>query len=75
MAEAKKMKKTAQVLTLAVASILGLGAISMTSRTLESGKTDRNPVPQKITIYYGDVPVSLTADAFQSAFDPALLIR
>jgi hypothetical protein len=61
------MKKTAQLLTLAVASILGLGAISMT------GKTPRNPERQNITVYYGDVPVSLTADAFQTAFDPAVL--
>jgi len=69
------MKNTAQVLALVVAGIAGLGAISMASRTIEAGQADRDAAPQKITVFYGDVPVSLTADAFQTTFDPAVLAR
>jgi hypothetical protein len=69
------MKRTAQILTLVAASILGLGAISMASRMIATGKIDRISAPQQITISYGDVPVSLTADIFQSPVDLSALVH
>jgi hypothetical protein len=62
------MKSTTLILTLAVASLLSLGGGSTVSRTV-GPKKDAEAVPQKITVMYGDVPVSLSVDTFQMPFD------
>jgi hypothetical protein len=58
------MKNTTLILTLAVASLLGFGGGSTASRTVGPKKAVE-AAPQKITVMYGDVPVSLTVDTFQ----------
>jgi hypothetical protein len=58
------MKNTTLILTLAVASLLSLGGGSTATRTVEPNK-DAAAGPQKITVMYGDVPVSLAVDTFQ----------
>jgi hypothetical protein len=63
MAEENKMKTTKLIPILSVAVLLGLGGVSTTRN---AGST--NPVetpPQKITVIYGDVPVSLDPSSFQ----------
>jgi hypothetical protein len=62
------MKGLALILALAVAIPVGLGTMSRAARTTASEST-----PQKITVLYGDVPVTLSADSFQMPFDPSLL--
>jgi hypothetical protein len=58
------MKTTTLILTLAVASLLSLGGISTSAP-----KKSAEAAPRKITVMYGDVPVSLTVDTFQMPFD------
>jgi hypothetical protein len=66
--EENTMRNTTLILIAAVASLLCLGVILITSRSVRPGKASE-PAPQKITVMYGDVPVSLAADAFQMPFD------
>lgn len=67
------MKRKATILTLAVTMILGFGCVALAAK---AGKAKRNiAAPQQITIYYGDIPVSLTANSFQTSFDLAALAR
>jgi hypothetical protein len=66
------MKNTTLILTLAIASLLSWGGISMASRPVGQKKVAK-ATPQKITVMYGDVPVSLAVDTFQMPFDPAVL--
>jgi hypothetical protein len=54
------MKTTSLILTLAVASLLSLGGIST-----RGPKMVEDFAPRKITVIYGDVPVSLAVDTFQ----------
>ena len=61
------MKNTTLILTLATAAILSLGCVSRAT------SKKHNPAPQQVIVYYGDVPVSLTADSFQASFDLASL--
>jgi hypothetical protein len=58
------MKSTTLILTLAVASLLSFGGGSTTARTVGPRKAVET-APQKITVMYGDVPVSLSVDTFQ----------
>jgi len=64
MAEENKMRTTSLILTLVVASLLSLGGISTSAL-----KKAKDVTPQKITVMYGDVPVSLSVDTFQMPFD------
>jgi len=63
------MKTTTLILTLTVAAILGVGCVSRVT-----GQKQK-PAPQQVVVYYGDVPVSLTADSFQVSFDVVALAR
>ena len=54
------MKTTSLILTLAVAGLLSLGGIPTSGP-----KSVPGAAPQKITVMYGDVPVSLTVDSFE----------
>jgi hypothetical protein len=58
------MNTTSLILTLAVASLLSLGGSSTVSRTVGLKKAPEVS-PQKITVMYGNVPVSLAVDTFQ----------
>ena len=61
------MKNTTLILTLAVASLLSLEGGSTAARTVGPKKV-AEAAPQKITVMYSDVPVSLTVDTFQMPF-------
>lgn len=56
----KQMKTTSLILTLAVASLISLEGVST-----RGPKKVAEAAPQKITIMYGDVPVSVSVDSFQ----------
>jgi hypothetical protein len=58
------MKNTTLILTLAVTSLLSLGDGSTAWRTV-GPKKNAEAGPQKITVMYGDSPVSLSVDTFQ----------
>ena len=58
------MKTTSLILILAVAGLLSLRGPS-TGRP----KKEEIVAPQKITVMYGDVPVSLSVNSLQMPFD------
>ncbi len=58
------MKTTTLIQTLAVAAILSLSGISTTQRHSVTTKP-AEAGSQKITVIYGDVPVSLDANHFE----------
>jgi hypothetical protein len=63
------MKRTTLILTLAAAMILSLGCVAHT------GRKQAVAAHPAAVIYYGDTPVSLTAESFRSSLDLSVLAR